>query len=93
MKVAVFGATGQTGSSFVLQALEKAKNIKMVACVRNVDKMKEILDKNNAQNCEDHLEIVKVDIFDPESIRPHLEGVEVVVSGLGFEVKRPQTWV
>lgn len=92
--VAVFGASGQTGTTLVVQALLHGE-LSVRALIRNPDKLKNNLSREapalKIENNE-RLNIVEVkDVFDADSIAPHLEGVDVVVSTLGFGVERPST--
>ncbi|KAL9969698.1 hypothetical protein ACROYT_G021949 [Oculina patagonica] len=72
-KLVVFGASGRTGHKVVQQALEKGHSV--TAVVRSPEKFY-IKDGN--------LEVVKGDVFDPESLAPVLEGKNAVISCLGF---------
>ncbi|KAK3742381.1 hypothetical protein QZH41_002607 [Actinostola sp. cb2023] len=72
-RLAVFGATGPTGVLAVKAALELGHHV--TALVRNPDKL------NGIKN--DNLEVVKANIFEPDSIVPHLEGKDAIVSYLG----------
>jgi len=72
-KLAVCGASGPTGLQVVQQALGKGHSV--TAVVRSPDKFK---------LSHDHLEVVKGDVFDTESLVPIFEGKNAVMSCLGF---------
>ena len=81
--LAILGATGQTGLHLVAQALNKGHTVK--ALVRNEEKLKTALEKE--QNIKDHenLQVVKIsNIFDADELKGPLENVDVVMSTLGF---------
>ena len=92
-RLAVFGASGQTGVPLVVQALTKQEDTTVKALVRNPTKMRDMLAKEAPDLKVDgnsRLNIVEIkDIFDPEALSPHLADVDVVVSTLGFGVERP----
>jgi biliverdin reductase/flavin reductase len=84
-KLAIFGASGQTGVHLVAQALKKGHDVK--AIVRNAEKLKTQLKTIHGEEISEHksLEIVKVDnIFDVDSLVEPLKDVNVVMSTLGF---------
>jgi biliverdin reductase/flavin reductase len=84
-KLAIFGASGQTGVHLVSQALKKGHDVK--AIVRNAEKLKTQLKTIHGEEISEHksLEIVKVDnIFDVDSLVEPLKDVNVVMSTLGF---------
>uniref|UniRef100_A0A8C4NN42 NAD(P)-binding domain-containing protein n=1 Tax=Eptatretus burgeri TaxID=7764 RepID=A0A8C4NN42_EPTBU len=74
-KLAVLGATGQTGQCVVQQALQHGHVV--VAIVRNPQKMK--ISHSN-------LKVVKVNIFSSEELVSHLEGQDAIISCLGFSI-------
>jgi len=78
MKIAVFGATGQTGLEFVKQAL--TANHHVTALVRSPEKM---------GLTNDNLNVIKVDVLDPTSFSEKLVGHDAVVSCLGFAPQKP----
>ncbi|KAG0719881.1 Flavin reductase (NADPH) [Chionoecetes opilio] len=78
MKVAVIGATGQTGKEVVRQALQEGHAV--TAVVRNPEKVTET---------HDNLKVVKGDVFDEASLTPVLAQQDAVVSCLGFP-RNPQ---
>ena len=85
--LAIFGASGQTGLHLVAQALTKGFSIK--ALVRNEEKLKTSLE--NEHKIKDHpkLQIVQIhDIFDVNELKEALKGVDIVVSTLGFDMKK-----
>ncbi|XP_072243591.1 flavin reductase (NADPH)-like [Leuresthes tenuis] len=73
MKIALLGATGQTGQYLVKQALEQGHTV--TAIVRNPAK----LTVNH-----DNLKVVTADIFSADSLKTHLKEQDVVMSCLGF---------
>ena len=82
MRIAVLGATGQTGVAFCCQAL--ANQHQVVALVRNPDKMNGLM----AQS-QNNLEVILVDLFSPSSLSPHLSGADAVVSCVGSKFVLP----
>ena len=94
-RIALFGATGQTGIPLVVQALQ-CKDVSLVkTLVRNLAKMESAIGAHSDELSDEQkskLVIVEVgDIFQEESLVPHLTEVDVVVSTLGFNVQRPST--
>ncbi|KAG8011870.1 Flavin reductase (NADPH) [Nibea albiflora] len=73
MKVAVLGATGQTGQYLVNQALQQGHTV--TAIVRNPGKL---------TVHHDNLKVVEADIFSAESLKTHFKGQDVIMSCLGF---------
>ena len=73
MKIAILGATGATGQPLVEQAL--ATNHEVVAIVRDASKVK---------ISHDRLSVVVGDVFSEEDMKKHLQGVDAVLSTLGF---------
>ncbi|XP_041856459.1 flavin reductase (NADPH)-like [Melanotaenia boesemani] len=73
MKIALLGATGQTGQYLVKQALEQGHTV--TAIVRNPAKL---------TVHHDNLKVVKADIFSADSLKTHFKGQDVVMSCLGF---------
>ncbi|KXJ18180.1 uncharacterized protein At2g34460, chloroplastic [Exaiptasia diaphana] len=73
LKLAVLGATGPTGMEAVKKSLELGHHV--TAIVRSPDKL------NNIKN--ENLDVVKANIFEPESLVPHLQGKDAVLSYLG----------
>ncbi|XP_077378168.1 flavin reductase (NADPH)-like [Festucalex cinctus] len=73
MRIAVLGASGQTGQFVVSQALQQGHAV--TAVVRNPDKL---------TVHHDNLKVVEADVFSADSLKPHLKGTDVVVSCLGF---------
>ena len=81
--LAILGATGQTGLHLVAQALSKGHTVK--ALVRNEEKLKDALEKEQKIKEHDNLQIVKVsNIFDADELKGPLANVDVVMSTLGF---------
>ncbi|XP_051981575.1 flavin reductase (NADPH)-like [Xyrauchen texanus] len=75
MKVAVLGATGQTGQQLVNQALQQGHTV--TAIVRNPGKL---------TVTHENLKVVEGDIFSEDSLKPHFKGQDAVMSCLGFPV-------
>jgi len=80
MKLAILGATGQTGLQAVEQALQEGHQV--TAVVRNPDKIK---------TTHDNLEVVTADIFKAEELKEHLAEQDAVISCLGFSPEKPKT--
>ncbi|XP_034727604.1 flavin reductase (NADPH)-like isoform X1 [Etheostoma cragini] len=75
MKIAVLGATGQTGQYLVNQALQQGHTV--TAIVRNPGKL---------SLHHDNLKMVEADIFSADSLKTHFKGQDVIMSCLGFPV-------
>ncbi|XP_061672874.1 flavin reductase (NADPH)-like [Syngnathoides biaculeatus] len=75
MRIAVLGATGQTGQFLVDQALQQGHVV--TALVRNPNKL---------TVRHDNLKVVEADIFSVDGLKSHLKGADVVVSCLGFPI-------
>uniref|UniRef100_A0A3B3ZUK5 NAD(P)-binding domain-containing protein n=1 Tax=Periophthalmus magnuspinnatus TaxID=409849 RepID=A0A3B3ZUK5_9GOBI len=73
MKIAVLGATGQTGLYLVQQALDQGHCV--TAVVRNPAKL-------TVQH--ENLKVVEANIFSADSLKSHFEGQDAVMSCLGF---------
>ncbi|XP_068167918.1 flavin reductase (NADPH)-like [Antennarius striatus] len=73
MKIAVLGATGQTGQYLVSQALQQGHTV--TAIVRNPGKL-------TVQH--ENLKVVEADIFSADSLKTHYIGHDVIMSCLGF---------
>lgn len=73
MKIAVLGATGQTGQFLVNQALQQGHTV--TAIVRNPAKL---------TIHHDLLKVVEADIFSANSLKAHFKGQDVIMSCLGF---------
>uniref|UniRef100_UPI003AABE490 flavin reductase (NADPH)-like n=1 Tax=Centroberyx gerrardi TaxID=166262 RepID=UPI003AABE490 len=73
MKIAVLGATGQTGQHLVNQALQQGHIV--TAIVRNPGKL-------SVQH--DRLKVVEADVFSANSLKAHFKGQDVIMSCLGF---------
>ncbi|MBC5991249.1 NAD(P)-dependent oxidoreductase [Pontibacter cellulosilyticus] len=80
-KIALMGATGQTGGEFLKLALDKGYQIK--ALVRNPEKL-----KLRHQN----LEAVQGDVLNEKDVRTAVQGCDVVVSLFGH-VKGSPEWL
>ena len=72
MKLAIFGATGNTGTELVKQALEKGHQV--TAFVRS---------SSNISIKHDQLDIVTGDVFLPESVAGAVQGQDAVICALG----------
>ncbi|XP_069043499.1 flavin reductase (NADPH)-like [Lepisosteus oculatus] len=75
MRLAVLGATGQTGQQLVTQALQQGHTV--TAIVRNLTKL--TVEHQN-------LKVVEGNIFSEDSLSPHFKGQDAVISCLGFPV-------
>lgn len=73
MKIAVVGATGQTGQYLVNQALQQGHVV--TALVRNPGKL---------TVTHENLKVVTADIFSADSLKTHFKDQDVVMSCLGF---------
>ncbi|XP_037634548.1 uncharacterized protein At2g34460, chloroplastic-like isoform X1 [Sebastes umbrosus] len=73
MKIAVVGATGQTGQYLVNQALQQGHMV--TAIVRNPGKL--AVHHGN-------LKVVEADIFSADTLKTHFKGQDVIISCLGF---------
>ncbi|KAM9547250.1 flavin reductase (NADPH)-like isoform 3-T4 [Salvelinus alpinus] len=73
MKIAVLGATGQTGQYLVNQALQQGHAV--TAIVRNPGKLTVQHEK---------LKVVEGNIFSEDSLKLHFQGQDAVISCLGF---------
>ncbi|WP_086819651.1 NAD(P)-dependent oxidoreductase [Allokutzneria sp. NRRL B-24872] len=76
MKIAVLGATGRTGRLVVARALERGHEV--VALARNPADVEP----------SDRLRVVQADVAEPGSAAAAVEGVDVVLSGLGVTRKQ-----
>ena len=74
MKILIIGGTGGTGRQLIQQALEEGHQV--TALVRSPEKIKII----NA-----HLQIVKGNVLDHESVKRAVQGQEAVQSALGHK--------
>ncbi|XP_055056757.1 flavin reductase (NADPH) [Misgurnus anguillicaudatus] len=75
MKIAVLGATGQTGQQLVFQALQQGHTV--TAIVRNPAKL---------TVTHDNLKVVEADIFSEDGLKPHFKDQDAVLSCLGFPI-------
>ncbi|KAL4660451.1 hypothetical protein GN956_G524 [Arapaima gigas] len=75
MRIAVLGATGQTGQFLISQALQQGHAV--TAIVRNRDKL---------TTAHDNLKVVEGDIFSEENLKLHFKEQDAIVSCLGFPV-------
>ncbi|MGH0188422.1 UNVERIFIED_CONTAM: hypothetical protein FKN15_029691 [Acipenser sinensis] len=73
MKLAVLGATGQTGQNLVKQALQQGHVV--TALVRTPSKL-------TVEH--DNLKVIKANIFSEESLTAHFKDHDAVISCLGF---------
>ena len=96
MKLAIFGATGQTGLPLVKQALSDS-DFSVKAMVRNVEKLrnqiKDIKDENGKELSDnERLTIVEVkEDLNTDEFVEHLQDVDAVISTLGFPIQRPSS--
>ena len=72
MKIAIIGATGQTGLEFIKQALERGHNI--TALVRSPEKI---------TVSDDNLRVIKGDIYNRDDICRAVAGQEAIFIALG----------
>ncbi|XP_016361256.1 uncharacterized protein YwnB-like [Sinocyclocheilus anshuiensis] len=75
MKIAVVGATGQTGQQLVNQTLQQGHSV--TALVRNPGKL---------MVTHENLKVVEADIFSEHSLKLHFKGQDAVLSCLGFPI-------
>lgn len=80
-KIALFGASGQTGQHFLEKALEKGYEVKALA--RSPEKISQTSPK---------LEIHKGDVLNLEDVQQTVEGADIVVSLFGH-VKGSPEWL
>ena len=80
-KIALFGASGQTGQQFLHQALDKGYRIKTL--VRNASAI--------AQKSQ-YLELIQGDVLNQQDVENTVEGCDVVISLFGH-VKNSPMWL
>ena len=80
-KIALFGASGQTGQQFLIQALQKGYAVK--ALVRNV---------NSISQKSFQLELIQGDVLNLIDVEKTIEGCDVVISLFGH-VKNSPEWL
>ena len=80
-KIALFGASGQTGQQFLIQALAKGYSIK--ALVRNLD---------SVSQQSNQLTLVQGDVLNLLDVEKTLEGCDMVISLFGH-VKNSPEWL
>jgi putative NADH-flavin reductase len=80
-KIALFGASGQTGQQFLIQALEKGYSVK--ALVRNL---------NSMPQKSTQLELIQGDVLNLVDVEKTIEGCDVVISLFGH-VKNSPEWL
>lgn len=73
MRIAILGATGQTGRQLVTQALARGHSV--IALARSPDKLADLQSP--------HLTVVRANVFEPASVREATRDVDALVSGLG----------
>ena len=78
-KIALFGASGQTGQHFLTLALEKGYEVK--ALVRNPQSISQ---KNSK------LEVIKGDVLNIQNVQQVVEGADIVVSLFGHAKGSPE---
>lgn len=81
MKIALIGATGQTGNEFLGIALKDGHSVK--ALIRSPEKLNKSSEK---------LEIIKGDVLNPDDVEQSVEGTDIVVSLFGH-VKGSPDWL
>ena len=81
MKLAIFGATGATGTSLTGQAL--AAGHEVTAVVRDPARL--------AVPAQPKLRILSADVMDPASIVPAVAGADAVISAVGPRGTGPTT--
>lgn len=92
-KIALFGATGKTGSLFLEKAL--LNNHTITCFVRNKDKLERQVSKYKREvkeRAKQYLTIIECDIFDPAAIAKGLTGINVVLSTLNFHRRNNKGW-
>ena len=80
-KIALFGASGQTGQQFLIQALEKGYSIK--ALVRNL---------SSIPQKSPQLELIQGDVLNLFDVEKTVEGCDVIISLFGY-VKNSPEWL
>jgi putative NADH-flavin reductase len=80
MKITIFGASGHTGILTVYQALDKGHQI--TAFARKISTVT-IEHKN--------LRVIQGDILEYDKVKQAIEGMDVIISALGVESKKPNT--
>ena len=80
-KIALFGASGQTGQQFLIQALEKGYSVK--ALVRNL---------NSIPQKSPQLGLIQGDVLNLIDVEKTVEGCDVVISLFGH-VKNSPEWL
>jgi putative NADH-flavin reductase len=81
MKLAIFGATGATGTCLVEQALAAGHEVTVV--VRDPARL--------AVPAQPHLEVVTGDVMDPAAISPAMAGADAVLTAVGPRGTGPTT--
>jgi putative NADH-flavin reductase len=72
MKLVIFGASGRTGQHCVRQALAKGHDITAV-----------VRDPSRIDIVDDHVTVVRANVFDPTEIGGAIAGADAVISALG----------
>jgi putative NADH-flavin reductase len=80
-KIALFGASGQTGQQFLIQALEKGYLVK--ALVRNL---------NSISQKSPNLELIQGDVLNQIDVEKTIQGCDLVISLFGH-VKNSPEWL
>ena len=78
-KIALFGATGQTGQPFLQKALEAGYSVK--ALVRSPEKL---------ASQSDRLEVIQGDVLSPADVEKTIAGTDLVVSLIGHVDGSPE---
>ena len=99
MKIAILGATGQTGN---VQALSLSRiEVILVSIIPGLEAVKQALAANHTVTAlvrtpakmtlrDDNLQVVEADIFSADSLKQHLGGQDAVLSCLGFPPQKPK---
>jgi putative NADH-flavin reductase len=88
MRLAIFGATGGTGSRLVRQALESGHQV--TAVVRGHP---QVIATELTPAAHEHLTIVQADVMDPAAIEPIVADQDAVLSAIGTRDGRKPTTV
>lgn len=82
MRIAVVGATGNTGSHVVSQALERGHEVRALARRPEAITVR-----------DEKLTVVPGNVLEPATLEPLVEGVEAVISAVGIGTQRAPTRV
>ena len=98
MKLAILGATGQTGDVLVLSSCIKTLTVSIIS---GLEAVKQALAANHTVTAlvrnpakmtliHDNLKVVEADIFSAENLKQQLGGQDAVLSCLGFPPQKPK---